>query len=233
MRLLYKQHLKKTCVLIIIIFALFLVYYWKGQGYISTDFFLTLHQESPVITALIFFATYITITGLSLPGATILTIAGGFIFGFPLALLIISFASSIGATLAFLISRFLLKTWVQKHFTSYMDQINKRFREEGAFYLFTLRLIPIFPFFIINMIMGLLPIRVRTFYWISQLGMLPGTAIYINAGAQAGQITELSLNGVLTPIMIVSLVLLGTFPLVAKKTISLINNKKKSYNTDN
>jgi len=161
----------------------------------------------------------VAVTGLSLPGAAIMTLAGGAIFGLLWGTLIVSFASSIGATLAFLASRFVLRDWVQQRFGRQLRPINEGFDKEGGFYLFTLRLVPAFPFFVINLLMGLTPIRAWTFYWVSQAGMLAGTMVYVNAGTQLAGID--SLRGILSPGLIVSMSLLGVFPLVANKIVDV------------
>lgn len=175
-------------------------------------------------TLLIYFLLYITVTALSLPGAAVMTLAGGALFGFWVALLVVSFASSIGATLAFLVSRFLLREWVQARFGDKLRAINAGVEREGALYLFSLRLVPLFPFFVINLVMGLTPMKSRTFYWVSQVGMLAGTAVYVNAGTQLGGLT--SAAGILSPGIILSFVILGLFPLVAKKVMEFIKARK-------
>jgi pyruvate/2-oxoglutarate dehydrogenase complex dihydrolipoamide dehydrogenase (E3) component/uncharacterized membrane protein YdjX (TVP38/TMEM64 family) len=172
----------------------------------------------PALTAGIFFAIYVAVTGLSLPGAAIMTLAAGAIFGLLWGTVIVSFASTLGATLAFLTARFVLRDWVQGKFGDRLKAINAGMEREGGFYLFTLRLIPIFPFFVINLVMGLTPIRTWTFYWVSQVGMLAGTLVYVNAGTQLARID--SLKGVLSPELLVSFVLLGIFPLIAKKIVA-------------
>ena len=171
----------------------------------------------PLQAALIFFAVYVLATALSLPGAVVLTLAGGAIFGLGWGTLLISFASSIGATLAFLASRWLLGDWVQARFGERMAALNAGIAKDGAFYLFTLRLVPVVPFFVINLAMGLTRIRTLTFYGVSQLGMLAGTIVYVNAGTQLARID--SLSGIVSPGVLGSLVLLGLFPLVARKVI--------------
>ena len=150
------------------------------------------YAENPLLAGLIYFAGYVAVTALSVPGAAVMTLAGGALFGFWYALLLVSFASSIGATLAFLVSRVVLRDWVQERFGRHLGALNAGFEKDGAFYLFSLRLVPLFPFFLINLMMGLLPIRAWPFYWVSQLGMLPGTAVYVNAGTQLGQLESLS-----------------------------------------
>jgi pyruvate/2-oxoglutarate dehydrogenase complex dihydrolipoamide dehydrogenase (E3) component/uncharacterized membrane protein YdjX (TVP38/TMEM64 family) len=171
-----------------------------------------------------FFVFYVAITSLSLPGAAVLTLAAGAIFGLLQATLLVSFASTIGATIAFLATRFLLRDWAQARFASRLRGINEGVRKEGAFYLFTLRLIPLVPFFVVNVAMGLTPIRTWTYYWVSQLGMLAGTVVFVNAGTQLASID--SPAGVLKPGLIGAFVLLGVFPLLAKKIMDALKARR-------
>lgn len=171
-----------------------------------------------------YFLGYVIVTALSLPGATLMTLAGGAIFGLGQGLVLVSFASSLGATLAFLTARFLLRDWVQGRFGDRIRPVNNGIRQDGAFYLFSLRLVPLFPFFVINLVMGLTPIRAWTFYWVSQVGMLAGTAVYVNAGTQLGQLE--SLGGILSADLILSFVLLGLFPLAARKLVAWIQSSR-------
>lgn len=167
----------------------------------------------------VFFAVYVLATALSVPGAgTILTLAGGALFGFWQGLALVSFASTIGATIAFLLARFLAQDFVQRRFADRFEKINNGFLQEGGFYLFTMRLVPLFPFFIVNILMGLTPIKTRTYYWVSQLGMLPGTAVYVNAGTQLATLE--GLRDIASSGLVASFVLLGIFPLLAKKTLA-------------
>ncbi|MCG9678452.1 TVP38/TMEM64 family protein [Vibrio sp. Isolate24] len=166
------------------------------------------------LAAVTYFLAYIAITAFSIPGAAVVTLLGAALFGFWTSLLLVSFASTIGATLAFLSSRFLLRDWVQSKFGDKLKAINQGVERDGAFYLFSLRLIPVFPFFLINLLMGLTPISTARFYLISQLGMLPGTAVYLNAGTQLAQID--SLSGIVSPSVLASFALLGLFPVVTK-----------------
>jgi pyruvate/2-oxoglutarate dehydrogenase complex dihydrolipoamide dehydrogenase (E3) component/uncharacterized membrane protein YdjX (TVP38/TMEM64 family) len=175
----------------------------------------------PLASAATFFGLYVVATALSLPGAaTAMTLLAGALFGLGWGLVLVSFASSVGATLAFLTSRFLLRDTVQARFGDKLAAIDAGIRRDGGFYLFTLRLIPIFPFFLVNLVMGLTPIRTRTFYWVSQLGMLAGTAVYVNAGTELARID--SLRGIASPALIGSFVLLGLFPLIAKKIVDMV-----------
>lgn len=186
--------------------------------------FSELNHTHPVVTAGVFFILYVLVTALSLPGAAIMTLVGGALFGLLEGFLLVSFASSLGATLAFLASRFLLKDWVQSRFGERLKAINQGVEKEGGFYLFTLRLVPAFPFFVINLVMGLTPIKPFTFYWVSQLGMLAGTFVYVNAGTQLGEINTLA--GVVSPGLLASFALLGLFPLIAKKALDQLKKAK-------
>jgi pyruvate/2-oxoglutarate dehydrogenase complex dihydrolipoamide dehydrogenase (E3) component/uncharacterized membrane protein YdjX (TVP38/TMEM64 family) len=186
--------------------------------------FADLYTQRPALVIAAFFVIYVVVTALSLPGAAIMTLAGGAIFGLGMGTLIISFAASIGATLAFLAARFVLGESVQSRFGSRLAEINKGIEKEGAFYLFTLRLVPLVPFFVINLVMGLTKMKTLTFYWVSQVGMLLGTAVYVNAGTQLAKID--SLKGILSPGLVASFVLLGVFPLIAKKIVDTVKARK-------
>ncbi|TAK43737.1 MAG: pyridine nucleotide-disulfide oxidoreductase [Betaproteobacteria bacterium] len=175
-------------------------------------------------TVLGYFAFYVVVTAVSLPGAAVMTLVGGAVFGLLWGTVIVSFASSIGATLAFLSARFLLRDWVQQRFGAALRAINSGIEKDGGFYLFTLRLIPAIPFFAINLAMGLTPVRARTFYWVSQLGMLAGTVVYVNAGTQLAAID--SPAGILSPGLIGAFVLLGFFPLIAKRIVVSVAARK-------
>jgi pyruvate/2-oxoglutarate dehydrogenase complex dihydrolipoamide dehydrogenase (E3) component/uncharacterized membrane protein YdjX (TVP38/TMEM64 family) len=197
-----------------------------GQQYLSLGFFRDLYVQQPQLTALVYFLIYILVTGLSLPGAALLSIVGGMIFGLWLGLLIVSFASTIGATLAFLASRFILKDWVQAKFSGYLGTINRGMEKDGGFYLFSLRLIPLFPFWAINLVMGLMPISALRFYWVSQLGMLAGTLVFVNAGASLGAVEAFSAAGILTPQLIASFALLAVFPWLARQFVAMVRRRK-------
>ncbi|MEN2751308.1 FAD-dependent oxidoreductase [Psychrobacter sp. FBL11] len=186
--------------------------------------------QSPLLVIGGFFLLYVVVTALSLPGAAILTLAAGALFGLWQGLLVASFASSIGATLAFLASRYLLRDTIQQRFPERLAAIDAGVEKEGGFYLFTLRLVPIFPFFLINLLMGVTAIRAWTYYWVSQIGMLAGTFVYVNAGTQLAQID--SLSGILSFNLIVSFALLGFFPLIAKGLLNMLKKRRvyKSYN---
>jgi uncharacterized membrane protein YdjX (TVP38/TMEM64 family) len=186
--------------------------------------FARFYNEHVIPTIAIYFGIYVTTTALSLPGAAVLTLAAGALFGLLTGTIVVSFASTLGATLVFLVSRFLLRDYIQEKFREKLKMINQGIEKEGEFYLFTLRLVPLFPFFLINLVMGLTPIRTVKFFVVSQLGMLPGTIVYVFAGTQLAQLE--SLNGILSPGLIAAFVLLGIFPLLAKKTIGFINRHR-------
>ncbi|MDE1316551.1 TVP38/TMEM64 family protein [Vibrio aestuarianus] len=183
-------------------------------------------EQNFVSAAALYFSLYILVTAFSIPGAAVVTLLGAALFGFWTSLLLVSFASTIGATLAFLSSRFLLREWVQDKFGSKLKAINQGVESDGAFYLFSLRLIPVFPFFLINLLMGLTPLSTVRFYLVSQLGMLPGTAVYLNAGTQLSEID--SLSGIISPSVLLSFALLGLFPMIAKLGLSKFNNMTKT-----
>jgi dihydrolipoamide dehydrogenase len=230
------KKLSKIFILIGIALAIFAFNKYGLAEYLTLDYlkenqdrFSEYYRSNTVKTLAIYMIVYIATTALSLPGATILTLAGGALFGFTTGLITISFASTIGATLAFLGSRFILRDWVQNKFGDKLKVINDGIAKEGAFYLFTLRLLPIFPFFLINLVMGLTPIKTVTFYLVSQVGMLLGTIVYVNAGVELGKID--SLSGILSPSLLISFALLAFVPILGKKIIEFLKSQKvyKSY----
>lgn len=196
----------------------------KSQQAVLKDFYV----QSPISTILIFFGVYVLVTALSLPGAAILTLAGGVLFGTTLGTGVVSISSTVGATLAFLTSRFLFQEAVQNRFKKILKPINEGFKKEGAFYLFSLRLIPVFPFFVVNLVMGLLPIKVSSYFFISMIGMLPGTWVYVNAGTQLSQIQ--SPREILSFEVLLSFALLGIFPFFAKMALASIKRRKAYRN---
>ncbi len=206
-------------ILVALFFALDLKQYLT-LSYIKDqqDLFSQYYRNNPVTTIVAYMLIYVVMAALSLPGAALLTLLGGALFGVFAGTLIVSFASSLGATLAFLGARFLLQEWVQKNFAKHLVKINKGFEKEGALYLFTLRLIPAFPFFVVNLVMGLTRMKAFTFYWVSQVGMLAGTAVYVNAGTQLSQIE--SPKGLISPSLLASFAALGLFPIVTKKIVA-------------
>jgi uncharacterized membrane protein YdjX (TVP38/TMEM64 family) len=213
--------------LLIVVAIIILVILFKVLGlgqYLTLDYlktsqdkFTELYANHRLAVIAAYMTVYIVVTALSLPGAAVMTLAGGAMFGFWIGVLVVSFASTIGATLACFVARFLLRDWVQNKFGEKLSAINKGVEKEGAFYLFSLRLVPIFPFFVINLAMGLTTMKLLTFYWVSQIGMLPGTMVFVNAGKELGKIE--SLSGILSPGLIISFVVLGIFPITVKKLL--------------
>jgi uncharacterized membrane protein YdjX (TVP38/TMEM64 family) len=181
-------------------------------------------DANPVLYITGFFILYVAVTGLSIPGAAIMTLIAGALFGVLVGTILVSFASTIGATLAFLSARFVLRDWVQGKFGERLRAIDEGLEKDGAFYLFTLRLIPVFPFFVINLLMGLTRIKTRTFFWVSQLGMLPATIVFVNAGTQISYIE--STSGLLSPTLIASFVALALFPWSAKGIVALVQRSR-------
>ena len=225
------MNLRKLLLMVAIAVALGAFFAFDLGRFFSLDYFKsqqaaieTYRAAHPWLSAGLFFAVYVAVTGLSLPGAALMTLVAGALFGVLGGTVLVSFASTLGATLAFLISRFVLRDWVQNRFGDKLKAINAGIAKEGGFYLFTLRLIPIFPFFVINLAMGLTPIRTWTFYWVSQVGMLAGTLVYVNAGTQIAQID--SLQGILSPGLLLSFALLGLFPLIAKQTVAVVKARR-------
>lgn len=180
--------------------------------------------SNPWLAGGVFFAVYVGVTGLSLPGASLMTLVAGALFGLWQGFLIVSFASTLGAVLSMFSSRFLLQEWVQKRFGKRLAGIEAGLARDGAFYLFALRLVPVFPFFLINLAMGLTKLPARTFWWVSQLGMLPGTLVYVNAGRELGQLD--SLSGILSPGLLGAFALLGLFPLLARKLLDRLQARR-------
>jgi pyruvate/2-oxoglutarate dehydrogenase complex dihydrolipoamide dehydrogenase (E3) component/uncharacterized membrane protein YdjX (TVP38/TMEM64 family) len=223
--------MKKLLVLGVIAAAVAAFFAFGLQQYLTLDYlksaqgrFAQLYAEQPAMVIGAYFAIYVAATALSLPGALILTLAGGAIFGLVVGTIVVSFASSLGATLAMLAARYLLRGSVQARFGRQLAEIDRGVQREGAFYLFTLRLVPAFPFFAINLLMGLTAMKAGTFYLVSQLGMLAGTVVYVNAGTQLAKIE--SARGILSPALIGSFVLLGLFPLVAKKIVDAVKARR-------
>lgn len=212
-------------ILVIALFLSFDLGQYLNLAYVKSqqDAINHYYAMNPIRTGLIFFISYILITGVSLPGAGIMTLAGGAIFGVVWGTILVSFGSVFGATMAFLIARYLFHDYVQHKFSHRLVKINKGIREEGDLYLFTIRLIPVFPFFIVNTLMALTPIKTLNFAVVSQIGMLIPTIIFVNAGTQLAKIE--SPGDVLSPEIIFSFVLLGLFPLIAKKTLIYIRRK--------
>lgn len=221
----------KIAILAIIVVLVASFFIFDLGQYLTLDYlksqqlrFDTYYHNNQFSTLLSYFFIYILVTALSLPGATIMTLAGGALFGLWTALIIVSFASTIGATLAFLASRFLLRDWVQNKCGDKLQAINEGVEKDGAFYLFSLRLVPLFPFFVINLVMGLTPLKTVTYALVSQVGMLAGTIVYVNAGTRIGQLE--SASGILSPGLLLSFALLGVFPLIAKRILAIVQKGK-------
>ncbi len=221
----------KTILIVTLVAAIIAFFAFDLGRFFTLDFikqsqerFGELYKTQPALVIGSFFAIYVAVTALSLPGAAIMTLAGGAIFGLVVGTIIVSFASTLGATLAFLAARFALGESVQKKFGARMAEINKGVEKEGAFYLFTLRLVPLVPFFVINLLMGLTKMKTWTFFWVSQIGMFLGTIVFVNAGTQLAKID--SLKGILSPGLLGSFVLLGLFPIIAKKIIEALKKRK-------
>ena len=218
--------------LIVVALAAIALYQYFGLGQLLTldylkasrDNLAALYQTRPLTTAAAFFAIYVTATALSVPGATLLTLAAGAMFGLGLGTLLVSFASSLGALLAFLAARYLLRDWVQARFGKRLAPINEGIRRDGVFYLLTLRLVPIFPFFLVNLLVGLTSIKAARFYWVSQVGMLAATVVYVNAGTQIAAIQRPS--DVVSPMLLASFVLLGLLPLLGKAIVAALQKRK-------
>ena len=191
----------------------------------SQEKFTVLYNNNQIAVIAVYMLIYIAVTALSLPGAAVMTLAGGAMFGFWIGFVVVSFASTIGATLACFVARFLLRDWVQNKFGDRLTAINEGIAKEGAFYLFSLRLVPIFPFFVINLVLGLTNLPLLTFYWVSQVGMLPGTMVYVNAGKELAKID--SLSGILSPALIISFVILGLFPITVKKLLAWYKRRQE------
>jgi len=221
----------KKIILLLIVAAVVAVFAFDLHSLLTLDSlksslgkFREFQAESPFMVAGVFFAAYVLVTAFSIPGAAVMTLAAGALFGLLQGLILVSFASTIGATLAFVGARYLLRDSVQAKFGNRLKAINEGVEKEGAFYLFTLRLVPVFPFFLINLLMGLTSMKAFTFFWVSQLGMFAGTVVYVNAGTELAKID--SLSGILSPGLILSFVLLGIFPLIAKKVTDKIKARK-------
>ncbi len=224
------------------VIAVVAVGYWALGDRLSFEYLATreaalreYRQSDPLLTAMVAGLIYIAVAGFSLPGASALTLAYGWYFGFWVALLVVSFGSTGGATLAFLLTRYFFRDWVQQRFAARLQAINAAFDREGALYLFTLRLIPAVPFFVINALMGLTQIRVTTFWWVSQLGMLPGTAAYVYAGATVPSLQSLARDGVgkvLSWQLLLSFAILGLLPLVINRAVNAFLKHKGGRHRD-
>jgi uncharacterized membrane protein YdjX (TVP38/TMEM64 family) len=222
----------KKAILVLVLLGAIVAYFVFDLGQIlslenfkaSQADIVTAKDANPVLYISGFFILYVAVTGLSIPGAAIMSLIAGALFGVLMGTIIVSFASTMGATLAFLSARFVLRDWVQGKFGERLRAIDDGLEKDGAFYLFTLRLIPVFPFFVINLLMGLTRIKTRTFFWVSQLGMLPATIVFVNAGTQISRIE--STAGLLSPTLIASFVALALFPWAAKAIVAVVKRSR-------
>ena len=212
--------MKKIVILLAVVAAVVVFYQLGGKQWFLPETYQALYAENPTLTAAIFFTVYVVVAAFSIPGASVMTVMGGIIFGLGTGVFLVSFASTIGATLAFIISRSLLRDWVMSKFGKYIDGLNKGIEKDGAFYLLTLRLIPAMPFFVVNLAMGLTKMKTWVFYIVSQIGMLPATAIYVNAGSELGSIEKAS--DIASPQLILGFLLLAAFPLIVKAIMGKI-----------
>ena len=223
--------MKKALLVLMLVGAIAAYFLFDLGQYLSLESFKARQAEivaakdaNPLLYVAAFFLLYVVVTGLSIPGASIMSLVAGALFGLVLGTIIVSFASTIGATLAFLSSRYLLRDWVQGKFGERLRAIDDGLAKDGAFYLFTLRLIPVFPFFVINLLMGLTRIKTWTFFWVSQLGMLAATVVFVNAGTQISQLE--STSGLLSPTLIGSFAALALFPWAAKWLLGFVNRRR-------
>jgi len=224
--------------LVLAVAVLIAAYFYFDLGrYLNLDYLKAVHErvvalvaQRPLVSSAVFFVGYVLVTAASLPGAAVMTLAAGAVFGLVWGLALVSFASSLGATLAMLIARKVLGEAVQRRFGRQLDTVNRGLERDGGFYLFSIRMVPLFPFFVINLVMGLTPIRTWTFYWVSQVGMLAGTFVYVFAGTQLAGVD--SVGDVLSPGLIAALSLLGLFPLLAKKALGWLKRAREEVVED-
>jgi len=217
----------KLGLLITLVLAIAAIIWWLPEDFLTLDNLKArqsdiehFRQSNPLLSVLIYCGIYILFTALSIPGAAILTLAGGAIFGLFYGTIWVSISSTIGATLAFLLSRYFFKDAVKQKFGDKIATIEENFKKDGAFYLFSLRLVPVFPFFVINILMGITAIKTAAYAMVSWAGMLPATIVYVNAGTQLSKLD--SLSGILSPPIIFSFVLLAAFPFIARKLLSIL-----------
>ncbi len=230
------QSAQKMLVAGVILLLIILFYQFDLAQYFSLEYikasqerFALAYQNHPWLVIAAYMGIYIVMAALSLPGAAVLTLLGGALFGMVTGTIAVSFASTVGATLACAVARFILRDWVQHKIGEKLEVIHTGIEQEGAWYLLTMRLIPMFPFWLVNLALGLTRMPISTFYWVSQLGMLPGTVIYVFAGRQLGQID--SLSGILSPGVVAAFVLLGLFPIMVKKVVAWYQVRRPSHKT--
>ncbi len=228
-----KKYVNKIIIVLVVIglvavFRIFNLGDYLSLSYIkeSQEKFEIMYTEHRAAVIAGYMGIYILVIALSLPGAAVMTISAGVLFGLLTGTIAVSFASTIGSTLACFVSRFILRDWIQGKFSDKLKTVNEGIEKEGALYLFTLRLIPVFPVWLINLVMGLTKMPLRTFYWVSQVGMLAGTIVYVNAGKELAKID--SLSGIFSPTLILSFVILGLFPITAKKLLALYKKRTEA-----
>jgi pyruvate/2-oxoglutarate dehydrogenase complex dihydrolipoamide dehydrogenase (E3) component/uncharacterized membrane protein YdjX (TVP38/TMEM64 family) len=222
----------KKIILVAVLLGIVILFFALGLGdYLTLEYIKAQQQgidqfyaQNRLLTLSGFFLSYVVVTGASLPGAAVMTLAAGAIFGLPVGVVLVSFASTLGASIAFLVSRYLFQDTVQSRFGGSLKKINDGIDKDGPFYLFALRLVPAFPFFVINLVMGLTRLRLWTFFWVSQLGMLAGTVVYVNAGTQLAQIE--SASGIFSTEIVISFLLLALLPFIGRKIVNLIADRK-------
>jgi uncharacterized membrane protein YdjX (TVP38/TMEM64 family) len=227
------MNIKKLVLLTLIVSVITGYFILGGDQLLDLKYYQSLYQESPVSTALAFFAIYLLATAFSLPSSAVLSIGSGMIFGrligIPLALL----ACSIGGTLAFLSSRYLLHDFIERRFSRQYDKVNSGVQRDGAFYVFSLRMVPVIPFWLLNLLMGLTKMKISHFYFATLSGMIPMTAILVHFGTELGAIEGYSLSGVFTPSMIAALVLVGLLPFVTRRLLRLFKNLNQANQETN
>lgn len=229
-----RAEIRKRVLLCVALVLAAIVYWQSGLHEVLTldrlqasrEMLVRWHVAHPVWSVAVYMVAYVLLTALSFPGATVLTLGGAAVLGFWVALVAVSVASTVGATLAFLVSRYLLRDWVTNRFSTFMPRIDGGVRRDGTLYLFTLRLVPAVPFVVVNLVMGLTSMRTWTYFWVSQLGMLPGTAVYVYAGQELGQIR--STADIFSGPVLVAFVLLSIFPFVARFVIKHVTAGRSS-----
>lgn len=228
--------MKKAVLVVLFAVTVVIVKAYQLEDYLTLEYvkasqakFASLYAEHPVAVIAAYMGVYIAVVSLSIPGAVPMTLAGGALFGFLFGTIAVSFASTAGATIACAASRFLLRDWVQKKFGDKLGALNEGIRRDGALYLVSMRLNPLFPFSVINLGMGLTTMPLRTFYLASQIGMLPGTMVYVNAGSELARIE--SLKDIASPTLVLSFVLLSIFPVLIKKVLAALNRKRHQGGT--
>lgn len=213
--------IRKWLLLALAIVGIALWWLFDGSRFFSVAFFRETYRDAPWLTAGLFCGLYVIVTTFALPAAGVLSVIGGMTFGLWTGSVLVALASTIGATLACLLARFVFRDWVQHRFGHYLRQINAGIEREGAWYLFTLRVAPVFPYWIVSLVFGLTRMRLATYFLVSMAGMLPANVLFVNAGAQLGDVDTLSLRGILTPGVILSLMLLGLFSLAVRAGVRL------------